>query len=130
MTIQPTAFPGQLFDGTTPVSEVPSALQRQQSNEFAFSVFLGEHAHLPAPSTSPRADGMHVSVADVDDLGPWLTLLGGEIHRSPVFEGRTLWVLHTGFTWVGSTRVPVTVSVSTLSDEQVMSYIADAVVRS
>lgn len=123
---QPTAFAGQLFDRATPVTEVPSRLRQQQTNEFAFSVFNGEH-NLPAPSMSPRADGVHVAVADVDDLGPWLTLLGGDIRRSPVFEGRTMWVLSTSFQWIAGTRVPVTVTASTLADELVLDYIRKAV---
>src|SRR3546814_3409292 len=42
---------------------------------------------LPAPVRIPRAESVHVMVADVDDLGEWLRSLGGEIHVSPEFEG-------------------------------------------
>ena len=125
MTIQPTDLPGRLIDSAT-VPDAVSRIRQQQTNEFAFSVFNGEHA-LPAPSMSPRPDCVVVHVADVDDLGPWLTTLGGEIHQSPVFEGERLWTLHTGFPWVGGTRIQVRVTAAVLADELVLDYIRGAV---
>lgn len=129
MTQQPTGIPGQLFDQPNPTSAVPSTISARRDNEFAFHVFHGEHPNLPAPSYSPRHDGMFINVADVDDLVPWLAKLNGEIHRSPVFEGMSLWTLHTSFPWIGGRRIPIRVSVAVLADELVMDSVRKAVVR-
>jgi hypothetical protein len=66
----------------------------QRANE-AEVEFLLDHTRLPAPVITGRPEAVHVMVADVDDLGQWLTERGGEIHVSPPFEGVQLWMLHT-----------------------------------
>ena len=126
---QPTDLPGRsLFDETTPVSVAPTSGIRQRDNEFALAVFLDAHP-LPAPSISPRPDGVFVTVADVDDLGPWLTALEGKIHCSPVFEGLSVWTLHAELPRGRRDDGPVAVRVScaVLADELVMHYIRQAV---
>jgi hypothetical protein len=130
LSVQPIDLPGRnLFDETIPVSVAPSALTLMRDNEFAFEVFHSEHP-LPAPTVVPRADGLFVTVADADDLGQWLTALGGEIHQSPVFEGLTVWSLHTTLPRSGNRSVPLRVSVAVLADEPLMSFIRAAVVTS
>ena len=85
---------------------------------------------LPAPVRIPRAESVHVVVADVDDLGEWLRALGGEIHISPEFEGVELWTLHaeTEPREDGSST-SVLVSVPVPAGELVMDWIRAAVSR-
>jgi hypothetical protein len=91
---------------------------------------LIDSTRLPAPVRIPRAESVHVVVADVDDLGEWLRALGGEIHVAPEFEGVELWTLHaaTEPREDGSTTL-VLVSVPVPSGELVMDWIRAAVVN-
>jgi hypothetical protein len=91
---------------------------------------LIDRENLPAPVRIPRAESMHVMVADVDDLGEWLRALGGEIHVSPEFEGVELWTLHasTEAREDGSSTA-VLVSVPVPAGELVMDWILAAVKR-
>lgn len=127
MSVQPIDIADHTSD--QPMSETRTRIAVTRDNEFAFHIFHSEHPSLPAPSSSPRPDGMFVTVADVDDLGPWLTRLGGEIHRSPMFEGMSLWTLHTTFPGTRDRRIPLRVSVAVLADELVMADILQAVAR-
>lgn len=91
---------------------------------------LIDRAGLPAPTRTPRPDHVHVMVPDIDDLGEWLRLLGGEIHRSPEFEGVQLWTLHTVTEpREDGTSVRVLVSVPVPAGELVMDWIRAAVTR-
>lgn len=91
---------------------------------------LIDNTPLPAPVRIPRAESVHVVVADVDDLGEWLRALGGEIHIAPEFEGVELWTLHTATEprEDGSSTL-VLVSVPVPVGELVMDWIRAAVVK-
>lgn len=101
----------------------------QQRNAFTVDCLI-DGTNLPAPVRIPRAESVHVVVADVDDLGEWLRALGGEIHVSPEFEGVELWTLHasTEPREDGSSTL-VLVSVPVPSGELVMDWIRAAVAR-
>ncbi|NUO43706.1 MAG: hypothetical protein HOV82_16915 [Streptomyces sp.] len=91
---------------------------------------LIDRENLPAPVRIPRAESMHVMVADVDDLGEWLRALGGEIHVSPEFEGVELWTLHASTEpREDGSSTQVLVSVPVPSGELVMDWIRAAVKR-
>ena len=118
---------------TLPKAPLPDAEKARAlaQNRNAFTVdCLIDATGLPAPVRIPRAESVHVMVADVDDLGEWLRALGGEIHVSPEFEGVELWTLHTSTEPRedgSSTRVLVSVPVP--SGELVMEWIRAAVKR-
>jgi hypothetical protein len=91
---------------------------------------LIDRENLPAPVRIPRAESMHVMVADVDDLGEWLRALDGEIHVSPEFEGVELWTLHANTEpREDGTSTSVLVSVPVPAGELVMDWIRAAVVK-
>lgn len=134
MSNNPSGLPGaSVLVMTLPKAPLPDAEKSRAlaQNRNAFTVdCLIDSSNLPAPVRIPRAESVHVMVADVDDLGEWLRALGGEIHVSPAFEGVELWTLHTltepredG----SSTRVLVSVPVPV--GELVMDWIRAAVVR-
>ncbi|MFJ8755633.1 hypothetical protein [Streptomyces cyaneofuscatus] len=50
---------------------------------------------LPAPTIVARPEAVHVTLADVDDLGRWMHALGGEVRRGVEISGASLWTLHT-----------------------------------
>ncbi len=98
-------------------------------NEFAVSALLSS-TNLPGPTIVSRLDAVYVSVADVDDLGQWLTELGGEIHVSPTWEGVQLWTLHTATPErADGSRVAVRVSTALPADAEVLHDVLAAVVR-
>jgi hypothetical protein len=91
---------------------------------------LIDRENLPAPVRIPRAESMHVVVADVDDLGEWLRALGGEIHVAPEFEGVELWTLHASTEpREDGSSTAVLVSVPVPAGELVMDWIRVAVRR-
>jgi len=118
-----------------PLQQAPlpdAAMQRvlaQQANARTVD-YLIDSTNLPHPVVIPRAESVHVVVADVDDLGEWLVALGGEIHVSPAFEGVEVWMLHarTEAREDGSST-QVLVSVPVPSGELVMDWIRAAVTR-
>lgn len=86
-------------------------------------------ANLPAPIIIGRPDWVHVLVADVFDLIPWLELRGGEIHVSPEYDDVRTWTLHTSTEpRLDGSVVLVRVSAPLPAGESVMSEIAMAVV--
>ncbi|MEU5426926.1 hypothetical protein AB0H73_15160 [Streptomyces olivoreticuli] len=98
-------------------------------NMLAVNVLLGS-TDLPAPTVIPLPGAVHVSVADVDDLGLWLAERGGEIHISPPFEGVQLWMLHTRTPErADGSSVSVLVSAASPADQLVRHDILTAVVR-
>jgi len=101
----------------------------QHRNAFTVDCLI-DSTSLPAPVRIPRPESVHVMVADIDDLGEWLRVLGGEIHVSPEFEGVELWTLHAS---TESARtgdlLPVLVSVPVPAGELVMDWIRAAVRR-
>jgi hypothetical protein len=99
----------------------------QNRNAFTVDVLI-DGTGLPAPVRVPRPDSVHVMVADVDDLGEWLRVLGGEIHVSPEFEGVELWTLHAQTEpRDDGTTASVLVSVPVPVGELVMDWIRAAV---
>jgi hypothetical protein len=134
LSINPTGLPGaSVLVMTLPEAPLPDAEKARAlaQNRNAFTVdCLVDASNLPAPVRIPRAESVHVMVADVDDLGEWLRALGGEIHVSPEFEGVELWTLHASTDPRedgGSTAVLVSVPVP--SGELVMEWIRAAVKR-
>ena len=134
MSNNPNGLPGEsVLVMTLPKAPLPDAEKARAlaQNRNAFTVdCLIDGSNLPAPVRIPRAESVHVMVADVDDLGEWLRALGGEIHVSPEFEGVELWTLHTGTEPRedgSSTRVLVSVPVP--AGELGMEWISSAVVR-
>lgn len=134
MSANPTELPGAsvlvmtLPKAPLPDAEMARALARRQN---ALTVdCLIDGSGLPAPVRIPRAESVHVMVADVDDLGEWLLALGGEIHVSPEFEGVELWTLHASTEpREDDSTTTVLVSVPVPSGELVMDWIRAAVKR-
>lgn len=134
MSDNPTGLPGaSVLVLTLPKAPLPDAEKARAlaQNRNAFTVdCLVDAACLPAPVRIPRAESVHVMVADVDDLGEWLRALGGEIHVSPEFEGVELWTLHASTEpREDGTSTRVLVSVPVPAGELVMDWIRKAVVR-
>ncbi|NUO42448.1 MAG: hypothetical protein HOV82_10450 [Streptomyces sp.] len=130
----PTALPGPsvhvmtLTNAPLPDAEKARALA-QRANAREVELLL-DRVSLPAPVMVPRPEHVHVMAPDVDDLGEWLRVLGGEIHVSPAFEGAELWVLHTSTEpREDGASVPVLVSVPVPVGELVMDWIRAAVKR-
>lgn len=134
MSNNPIGLPGEsvlvmtLPKAPLPDAEMARALAQQQNARTVD--YLIDGSNLPAPVRIPRAESVHVMVADVDDLGEWLRALGGEIHVSPEFEGVELWTLHSSTEpREDGTSTRVLVSVPVPSGELVMSWIRSAVAR-
>lgn len=109
-----------------PTSSPLGQLREQSSNRAAFEA-MQNYMDLPAPSQVVRPEGVFVSVADPDDLLPWLDQLGGVVHVSPVFEDVQMWRLHTFLPPSAGVRVPVWVSVAVPVGESLMHTIVAAV---
>ncbi|MFJ5967946.1 hypothetical protein [Streptomyces sp. NPDC093060] len=130
----PTDLPGpSTLVLTLPEAPLPDATMARviaQQNNAREVDYLLDYTSLPAPVRIPRPESVHVMVADVDDLGEWLRVLGGEIHVSPEFEGVELWTLHTQ-TEPGAdgATTSVLVSVPVPAGELVMDWIRAAVKR-
>lgn len=106
-----------------------SDLAAISDNRHAVEALLG-YLHLPAPTIVARPDAVHVTVADVDDLGAWLYALGGVVRRGPVCEGAALWTLHTQTPQRGDrSSVAVRVHVPVVVGEDVLHEIRAAVAR-
>lgn len=110
-----------------PLAELHERYGQTSDNRLVVESMLG-YLPLPAPTVIARADAVFVTVADLDDLGAWLSELGGRIHRSSAADGLELWTLLT-LTPPSRAhgRVPVRVSVPVPMGEQVMDYIRAAV---
>lgn len=100
-----------------------------RNNERAYEL-LHSANNLPEAKHVTGHDAVRVSVGRIEDLGPWLELLDGEIHVSPAFEGVELWTLHTLIPALPSWDpvLPVLVSVPVLDRQDVMFDIAEKVV--
>ena len=134
MSTNPNGLPGEsVLLLTLPKAPLPDAEKARAlaQNRNAFTVdCLIDGSNLPAPVRIPRAESVHVMVADVDDLGEWLRALGGEIHVSPEFEGVELWTLHASTEpREDGTCTRVLVSVPVPVGELVMEWIRVAVAR-
>ncbi|MCX5431919.1 hypothetical protein OHU11_30165 [Streptomyces sp. NBC_00257] len=112
---------------TNPTDEIGARMALITDNRSAVESLLN-YEDLPAPTVISRPEAVYVSVADADDLLPWLNLLGGVVHRAPAWAGLELWSLTT-FTPPGSSgvRVPVRVSVTVPTGEQLLHGIVSAV---
>lgn len=110
-----------------PTDEIGARLAAISDNRGAVESLLN-YENLPAPTVISRPDAVYVSVADADDLLPWLSLLGGVVRKAPAWAGLELWSLTT-FTPPTSSgvRVPVRVSVSVPAGETLMHEIVSAV---
>lgn len=134
MSINPTGLPGSsVLVMTLPKAPLPDAEMAralaQQKNALTVDCLI-DGTNLPAPVRIPRAESVHVMVADVDDLGEWLRALGGEIHVSPEFEGVELWTLHAATEpREDGSSTSVLVSVPVPAGELVMDWIRKAVRR-
>jgi hypothetical protein len=132
LSINPTGLPGaSTLVMTLPKAPLPDAEMvralAQQKNALTVDCLI-DGTNLPAPVRIPRAESVHVVVADVDDLGEWLRALGGQIHVSPEFEGVELWTLHASTEpREDGSSTAVLVSVPVPSGELVMDWIRKAV---
>ncbi|MFI5809297.1 hypothetical protein [Streptomyces sp. NPDC051561] len=98
-------------------------------NRLAVQVVLDNLA-LPAPTMVARPDAVHITVADVDDLGAWLYALGGEVRRGIEVDGASLWTLHTDTPKrLDGSTVRVLVHVPVVSGEDILAEIRSAVTR-
>lgn len=96
-------------------------------NRLAVEALLG-YLPLPAPTLIARPDAVFITVADVDDLGEWLSALGGVVHRTSAADGLELWTLVTSTPERDDgSSVKVRVSVPVPMGEQVMDEITAAV---
>ncbi|MEE1774497.1 hypothetical protein PUR34_41580 [Streptomyces sp. JV185] len=109
-----------------PTDEIGARSAAISDNRQAVESLLG-YADLPAPTVISRPEAVYVSVADADDLLPWLNLLGGVVRRAPAWAGLELWSLTTFTPPAGGVRVPVRVSVSVPTGETLMHEIVSAV---
>jgi hypothetical protein len=100
-----------------------------RNNETAYEL-LHDANNLPEAKHIVGPDAVRVSVGRVEDLGPWLDLLGGEIHASEPFEGVELWTLHTLIPALPSWDpvLPVLVSVPVLDRNDVVCDLTERVV--
>jgi hypothetical protein len=102
----------------TPVSPHQAPLSeatRARSNGIAVQALL-DRTGLPAPTVVPQADVVHVVLADIDDMAPWLAELDGWVGVSAEQGGVRTWTLHTGLeatrhrgavqVWVHALAVP------------------------
>lgn len=99
-----------------PLHEAPlSPYARTRDNGMAVQALI-DRTGLPAPTLVPQADVVHVVLADIDDMAPWLAELDGWVGVSPEQGGVRTWTLHTGLeatrhrgavqVWVHALAVP------------------------
>ncbi|AQW55242.1 hypothetical protein ACIQPP_05325 [Streptomyces violaceusniger] len=101
--------------------------RKTSDNRHAVEAMLG-YLSLPAPTLVPRADAVHVTVTDVDDLGAWVCALGGGVHRGPSTDGAALWTLHTATpTRRDGSKVKIRVHVAVVDGDDVLARVRRAV---
>ncbi|MFT2014648.1 hypothetical protein ACMA1D_02185 [Streptomyces sp. 796.1] len=112
-----------------PIERPPTHLRLVGDNRHAVRSML-DYLALPAPTIVPRADAVHIAVADVDDLAAWLYALGGTVHRGPEQDGAALWTLHTQTPRrADGSSVAVRVHVPVVAGEDVLAGVRLAVAR-
>ncbi|MFF7452164.1 MULTISPECIES: hypothetical protein [unclassified Streptomyces] len=90
-----TERPTLLHRPATATDSLETRMAMQQTNAYAVRVFL-DHTPLPATSMVARPERVHVTLAEVDDLEPWLETLGGRITvREADESGVEMWTLRT-----------------------------------
>ena len=72
----------------------PSQYALARNNGHAVQVLI-DRTGLPAPTLVPQADVVHVLLADVDDMAPWLAELDGWVGVGVEQAGVRTWTLHT-----------------------------------
>jgi hypothetical protein len=82
--------------------------------------YLQGHGGFPRPdAVVPRADGVYVTVADLDALGLWMATLGGDLSVTDLPSGFRVWVLVASTPWTAGSVVQIRVSVvSALTDDE------------
>jgi hypothetical protein len=111
-----------------PIEPPPPDTWRQISdNRVAVQVVI-DSLDLPAPTVVARPTAVHITVADVDDLGAWVYNLGGEVRRGPEIDGASLWTLRTQtpIRRDGSS-VPIRVHAPVVAGEDVLAEVRGAV---
>jgi hypothetical protein len=81
---------------TLPEAPRPSEYGMTRDNGDAVQVLI-DRTGLPAPTLVAQADVVHVILADVDDMAPWLAELDGRV-TVDVTPGARAWTLHTELT--------------------------------
>lgn len=107
----------------------PDTYAVTSDNRLAVQVVI-DGFNLPAPTIVARLDAVHITLADVDDLGQWLYSLGGEVRRGIEISGASLWTLHTETpVRLNGTTVAIRVHVPVVSGEDVLAEIRGAVAK-
>ncbi|MFD3517761.1 hypothetical protein [Streptomyces sp. NPDC058657] len=111
-----------------PTEHIPRThLGVTSDNRLAVQVVI-DNLSLPAPTMVARPDAVHITLADVDDLGEWLYALGGTVRRGIELGGASLWTLHTQTPQrLNGKPVRVLVHVPVVSGEDVLAEIRSAV---
>nr|WSS66783.1 hypothetical protein OG284_36795 [Streptomyces sp. NBC_01177] len=105
----------------------PNTYAITSDNRLAVQTVIDNLA-LPAPTLVARPDAVHITLADVDDLGQWMYALGGEIRRGIEIAGASLWTLHTETpVRLNGGRVRILVHVPVVSGEDVLAELRTAV---
>lgn len=111
-----------------PLHEAPlSSYGKLRDNGDAVQVLI-DRTGLPAPTLVPQADMVHVILADVDDLAPWVAELGGIVGAGETPAGLIEWTLRTELT---ATRrrgaVPIRVHALAVREQDVLPSLRAAV---
>jgi len=111
-----------------PLHQTPavSAFARTRDNSDAVQVLI-DRTGLPAPTMVSQPEVVHVMLADVDDMAPWLAELDGHVD---VTGGPTVWTW-TLRTELAATRrraaVPVEVHALTVAGQEILPSLRSAV---
>lgn len=127
---QPKERRSALKSNPIPEPTFAERMERQRENLSRFEVYrslFGEQ--LPAPVVVATPERVYVTVADTDDLLPWLGRCGGFIRRGPVFDGMQTWTLHlVADGWSDGRAVPVQITAVVHEHARVMCDLLDALV--
>lgn len=127
MSTKPTDLPGRT--GLTGDRDIPFGARyvMREKNESRVELDANEH-WLPTPNMQARHDGVRILTTNIEDLGRWLEVHGGEITTSEAGDGVQVWTLRTATdVWPDGSRVPVLVSVLVPDDFPMMPEIRAAV---
>lgn len=95
MSTSPSGLPGSsvpvLSLATAPLR---SKYEMQRDNADAVQVLV-DRTGLPAPTVVAEAAVVHVMLADVDDMAPWLAELDGRVVAGELTAGLRTWTLRT-----------------------------------
>lgn len=76
---------------------LPSVYELTRGNGDAVQVLV-DRTGLPAPTLVPQSDRVHVMLADIDDMAPWLAELGGRVQLGETAAAMVEWTLYTELT--------------------------------